>query len=190
VLRLRRPSPETVQRLLAEARSAALTYPEVGATRALDLPSGYRHDRYEIQLGRGQEIFERGGSALRRWQAQRGAGIEVVPGDAGVDEQETFVLLLNVGGLWSAAPCRVVYVVEEADHIGFAYGTLPGHPECGEAAFAVSRDPTGAVWFRLWSFSRTVDPLARLGAPVARRIQKRVSRLYLDALLEAANAPC
>src|SRR6202030_379307 len=58
VLRLRRPSSETVQRLLAYARSAAMTYPEVGATRALDLPGGYRHDRYEIRLGRGQEIFE------------------------------------------------------------------------------------------------------------------------------------
>ena len=99
------------------------------------------------------------------------------------------MLLLHVGGFWSAAPCRVVYVVEEADHVGFGYGTLPGHPECGEAAFAVSRDAAGAVVFRVWSFSRTVDPLARLGSPIARRIQKRVTQRYLDALVDAANAP-
>ena len=33
------------------------------------------------------------------------------------------------------APCRVVYVVDEPDRRGFAYGTLPGHPEIdGELA--------------------------------------------------------
>jgi uncharacterized protein (UPF0548 family) len=188
-LRLRRPSAAAVQRLLADSREAVPTYPEVGATRAVDLPAGYRHDRCEIHVGRGPDVFERAVRALRGWQAQRGAGVEVVPDDAWVEEQETVVLLLHVGGLWATAPCRVVYVVEEADHVGFAYGTLPGHPECGEAAFAVSRGATGAVVFRVWSFSRTIDPLARLGAPVTRRIQKRVTRRYLDALVEAANAP-
>jgi uncharacterized protein (UPF0548 family) len=120
---------------------------------------------------------------------QRGSGIELVPDDAWVEEDQTVVLLLHVGGLWAAAPCRVVYVIEEADRAGFAYGTLPGHPECGEAAFAVTRDATGTVVFRVWSFSRTVDPLARLGSPVARLIQKRVTRQYLEALVELANTP-
>jgi uncharacterized protein (UPF0548 family) len=188
-LRVRRPSPAAVRQLLDDSRTAAPTYHEVGATRGLELPAGYRHDRSQIQLGRGADVFERGARALRGWQAQRGAGIELVPDDAWVEEQATVVLLLHVGGLWSAAPCRVVYVVEEADHVGFGYGTLPGHPECGEAAFAVTRDATGAVVFRVWSFSRTVDPLARLGSPFARLLQKRVTRRYLDALVEAANAP-
>ena len=64
-----------------------------------------------------------------------------------------------------------------------------GHPECGKAAFAVSRDDTGTVTFRVWSFSRTVDPLARLGSSIARRIQKRVTQRYLEALVDAANEP-
>jgi uncharacterized protein (UPF0548 family) len=29
-------------------------------------------------------------------------------------------------------PCRVVYVLDEPERRGFAYGTLPGHPESGE----------------------------------------------------------
>ena len=185
-LQVRRPSPAAVRQLLDDSLGAALTYAEVGATRGPELPAGYRHDQSEIGLGRGPDVFDRAVRALRGWQAQRGAGLEVVPDDAWVEERETVVLLLHVGGFWSAAPCRVVYVVEEADRVGFAYGTLPGHPERGEAAFAITRDATGAVGFRVWSFSRTVDPLARLGSPIARRIQKRVTRRYLDALVEAA----
>ena len=39
------------------------------------------------------------------------------------------------------APCRVVYVVDEPDRRGFAYGTLPGHAESGEERFVVRYDP-------------------------------------------------
>jgi NAD(P)-dependent dehydrogenase (short-subunit alcohol dehydrogenase family) len=39
----------------------------------------------------------------------------------------------------AVAPCRVVYVTEEARRFSFAYGTLPGHPEQGEVAFAMDQ---------------------------------------------------
>jgi uncharacterized protein (UPF0548 family) len=35
----------------------------------------------------------------------------------------------------------VVYVVDEHDRRGFAYGTLRGRPESGEELFAVGYDP-------------------------------------------------
>jgi uncharacterized protein (UPF0548 family) len=148
---------------------------------------GYRHDEYAARLGDGQMVFDRAVRALREWRAQTGSGIEVVPHDAWVDDGETVVLLIHIGGLWASAPCRVVYVVDEADLFTFAYATLPGHPEAGEAAFAIRRDGTGQVTFAVSSFSRPVDPLARLGAPIARRIQKRVNRRYLEVLRQAAE---
>jgi len=43
-------------------------------------------------------------------------------------ENETVVLLLRAALLWAPAPCGVVYVVEEADQFGFAYGTFPATP--------------------------------------------------------------
>jgi hypothetical protein len=36
--------------------------------------------------------------------------------------------------------CRVVAVIDEANRYGFAYGTLPVHPETGEEAFMIVRD--------------------------------------------------
>jgi uncharacterized protein (UPF0548 family) len=187
VFRLRRPQKALVE-LLTEAQAAAPTYSEVGATRKGSLPDGFRHDGYEVHLGEGRDVFEQAVQALRRWQPHKDAGVEVVPRDALVDEQETVVLLLRAAGLWAPAPCRVVYVIDEPDQFGFAYGTLPGHPEMGEVAFIVSRDSAG-VDFRVTSFSRTVAPLARLGAPVTRWIQRRVTRRYLTALAEAARLP-
>ncbi len=173
--------------MLATARSAAPTYAEIGATRHETMPAGYRHDRYEAVIGRGAEVYDGSIRALRSWQAQRGAGVEVVPSNAWVDECETVLLLIRVGFLHAVAPCRVVYIAEAQSHFSFAYGTLPGHPEQGEVAFEVRIDATENVTFQVVSFSRTVDPLARLGAPLARHLQERVTRGYVAGLQEAVS---
>ena len=185
MLFVRRPAVDTLDRLLEQAREADPTYSEVGATRGTDWPRLYRHDVDEELLGKGPEVFDRAVSALRRWQAHAGAGIELIPHGATVAEDETVLLLIRAAGLWNVAPSRVVYVTEEADAFRFAYGTLPGHPEQGEASFAVIRGADDEVSFRVASFSRPVDPVARLARPVARRIQRRVTLRYLDAIRDA-----
>lgn len=182
---LRRPSPDALDRLLEQAEGADITYAEVGATKGDDRPSGYRHDLDEGLLGDGPETFERAIAELRRWQAHIGAGIDVLPRGATVAEDETGLLLIRAAGLWTVAPFRVVYVVEEPGSFRFAYGTLPGHPERGEASFAVMRNDDDEVFLRLASFSRPVDPVARLAKPLARRIQRRYTLGYLDALRDA-----
>jgi uncharacterized protein (UPF0548 family) len=49
--------------------------------------------------------------------------------------------------------------------------------------------PTGAdddaVRFRVVAVSRPAHPLARLGAPVARLVQRRITNGYLEALRRA-----
>jgi uncharacterized protein (UPF0548 family) len=186
---LTRPSPEDLARLLASAKEAHLSYPEVGATRELPLPTGYRVDRYECELDPDEATFDRAVEALRSWKAHLGAGVEVVPDDARVTVGETVLLLVKTAGLWVAAPCRVVYLIDEPHRFGFAYGTLPGHPEQGEAAMIVEASEIGTVVFRIVSFSRTVDPLARLASPLTRRIQRRVTNRYVKALATASQRP-
>ena len=140
---------------------------------------GYVHDRYERRLGQGEEVFERAVAAIRGWQAQIGAGAQVFPTGARVGEEDTVVLLLRVGGLWATLPCWVVYAEAGPDGFAFAYGTLPGHPEKGEVAFRTDREGRGDVVFRIVSFSRTVDPLARLASRITRPVQRRVTKRYL-----------
>ena len=91
---------------------------------------------------------------------------------------------LSAGPVWAVAPCRIVYVVDEADRFGFAYGTLPGHPEQGEEAFIVESRADGDVRFSVTAFSRPAGTVAKLGAPITRMIQRRVTAGYLNALRE------
>ncbi|MYT73224.1 MULTISPECIES: DUF1990 domain-containing protein [unclassified Streptomyces] len=163
-----------------------LTYEEVGATLTDGhLPSGYAHMDRRVRLGSGSECFERAGAAVLSWAAHRGAGFTVTPdgpAQEGVDVVVSAPLL--------RIPCRVVRVVRSADRIGFAYGTLRGHPECGEEAFVVELDADGSVWFRVRAFSRPGRWFVRVGGPVARGVQLWVTRRYLRAVVRAcADAP-
>jgi len=185
---VRRPSADALDRLLRQARAAEVTYAEVGSTRDTEWPSAYRHDVDEAVVGNGPIAFDRTVAALCSWQAHTGAGVEVVPHGATVAEGETALLVIPAAGLWTVAPCRVVYVVEEPGSFRFAYGTLPGHPEQGEASFALTRSAEGEVVFRLASFSRPVDPLARLAKPLSRLIQRRFTLRYLAAMREAVTS--
>ncbi len=78
----------------------------------------------------------------------------------------------------------MVYVVSEPDRRGFAYGTLPGHPERGEELFLVERQD-GSTYAEVRSFSRPGRWFSRLGLPVVRWVQRRYVERYLDALAQA-----
>jgi uncharacterized protein (UPF0548 family) len=156
-----------------------LTYPEVGATAGGELPSGYGHLRVETQIGTGQERFDRAADAVMHWGMQRGAGLRVrASSDVAV---VSAVVLVRMGFL--PAPCRVVYVVDEPDARGFAYGTLPGHPESGEERFVVRRDPaTSAVFAEVSAFSRPAIWWSKAGGPLVSAVQRLVANRYLRAV--------
>jgi uncharacterized protein (UPF0548 family) len=146
------------------------------------MPKGYRRDRHEMVLGAGAAVFERAVEGLRRWEAHRGAGLTLRPELPELREGVTVVQAIVLPLISAIAACRIAYVVDEPDVFGFAYGTLPVHPEEGEEAFIVHRDPEGAVTFVITAFSRPRHLLARLGGPATRQIQLHVTRRYLDAL--------
>lgn len=73
----------------------------------------------------------------------------------------------------------MVDVVDQPGVQGFAYGTLPGHPEAGEERFLIHFDTVRAT---IRAFSRPARWYTKLGAPLARRIQDKTTEKYLDAL--------
>jgi uncharacterized protein (UPF0548 family) len=174
---------------LAGSAAAEVTYGPTGVTLGDARLPGYRTDRYEAELGRGAGTFERARDGLRAWAAHRGAGVQVEPPGAPLAEGTTVVLVTRLGPASVLAACRVVAVVDEARRFGFAYGTLPLHPERGEESFVVERGDDAVVRFRVVAVSRPAHPLARLGAPVSRRVQRRVTNGYLEGLRRAAAQP-
>jgi uncharacterized protein (UPF0548 family) len=88
----------------------------------------------------------------------------------------------SVGTLRLRVPCRVVYTVEESRRRGFAYGTLPGHPESGEEAFIVEHHSDDTVSFTITAFSKPSTVIARIAGPAGRLIQSWTTTRYLRSL--------
>jgi uncharacterized protein (UPF0548 family) len=182
----RRPTSDQLQNLLADQCNRSLTYSAVGATRT-SAPPGYTHEHYSRSLGSEPGTFGRAVAALNQWAPQRGAGMHLTPESPVVAQDECVVLLQRMVGGFVTAAARIVYVTDEPNRYGFAYGTLPHHPVAGEEAFLVEQDDRGDVNFVIEVFSRPRHPLARLGKPVSRLVQKRTTRRYLRGMVEASR---
>ncbi len=156
-----------------------LSYVEVGGTRG-ELPEGYHHVRRHEVIGAGEAVFRRAAAGLRRWDLHRGAGLRVrAPGPAAVGVRVDCGVGLGPARIW--VPCEVVWLLDQPQFFGFGYGTLPGHPECGEEAFELTLDDAGEVCFTIKAFSRPATWYARLAGPVMRAVQQRVTDRYVRA---------
>jgi uncharacterized protein (UPF0548 family) len=162
-------------------READLTYPEAGATAGL-LPPGYHHLHRTVVIGYGTQAFATAADALASWQVHVRAGLHVSASAATAELGSVLQLSLGLGAIRVGAPCRVVYVIDEPGRRGFAYGTLPGHPERGEEAFVISRRRDATVIFTITAFSNPASPLAKVAGPLGRAIQNRITSRYLRAI--------
>ncbi len=181
---LSRPSSPTLEALLREQSRQPFSYREVGATAGSTVPDGYRHGHQFVELGHGEDVFERASEGLQRWQAHLGAGATVHPPGAAVAEGLSVVLAVPVTFVWVTVACRVVYVTDLPSRRGFAYGTLPHHVIEGEEAFSVERDEAEVVRFVVSTFFRPRGPLFREVAPLVQGVDQRLVRRYLRGLRE------
>ena len=182
----RQPSLDQVRQFISIQQSLPFSYSQVGATQTQP-PAGYRVDHNRIQLGEGQQTFRRAVAALRAWKQFDLGWVSVVPGDQPIGVGITVAVQARVLNLWSLNATRIVYVIDEEKRFGFAYGTLPDHVERGEERFLVELFDDGSVWYDIDAFSRPRHPLARLGFPVTRMLQKRFARESLAAMKAAVG---
>ncbi len=126
-----------IQRLSGFGVRVAFAPPEV--TEQTYVPVAFDASGAPIQSAavteRGERIYAADGTAY------------LVPGD-------TAVLSIRFLGIRVKAPARVVYIVDEPQRKGFAYGTLEGHPERGEESCSVEKTDDGSVWVTISAFSR------------------------------------
>lgn len=180
---MRRPTPEQLDRLLADVAKLPLSYPDVEMTRAAEPPAGYgrEHQRVELDID-----FAAAREAVITFATHRLPYLFVHPPNARATVGTNVLVVARVGPLWTTNPCRIVYVDDAPDRFTYAYGTLPGHSEHGEETFTVERTTTGVVAETI-AYARPQDLLARIGAPVAHRFQAKVKRDYMAALVTATR---
>lgn len=153
-----------------------------------EVPDGFAALRRGADLGPASDL-QRLGDAVLDWAVQRRSGVAVRDGDGrdagrvaeGLDAR-VVIPLVRAGAVRVevAAPVRVVRVLTGPDAVGFAYGTLPGHPEVGEESFVIVR-AGDRVRFELRALSRPAFPYSLL-PPVGRAFQRRFTARYLQAL--------
>lgn len=186
------PSDARVRALLKKVADAPFTHEPIGAScdELVTAPDGFVLDRYATELGKGAEVFERGRAALCRIDNYPPSFTRVVHLDpeAEVAEGGLFATVARHYGFASVHPCRILYVVDEARRFGFGFGTLPGHAESGEERFFVDMDASGLVTYDVQAFSRPHALLARLGAPIARRLQLRFQTETLETMRRHCGA--
>lgn len=164
----------------ARLRDVPFTYVAVGGSAGSG-PLGFWMLRRSRILPRGTD-FETATRALMTWQLHTNAGLRVKASSDVVAKGVVVLLGFGVGRFRLSAPCRVVYTIDEERRRGFAYGTLPGHPESGEERFLIEKDRDGRVALTISAFSRPNTTLVKLMGPVARWTQGRMTERYLHAL--------
>ncbi|WP_394552107.1 DUF1990 family protein [Agromyces sp. MMS24-JH15] len=79
-------------------------------------------------------------------------------------------------------PVLVVYVIDEPDRVGFAYGTTSEGDEVGEESFILERREDDGVWLTIRSVLHGAGGARAVLAPLVRRRRRDLTRRELRAL--------
>ena len=104
----------------------------------------------------------------------------------------TLVMRFRALGLRWLLPTRIVYVLDESEpnpRYGFAYGTLPGHVERGEACYSITWDRADdRVWYEVHAFVQPAKWYSWLGWRFVLAKQRPYLERSTESLLRAIQA--
>lgn len=186
----RRPSDSSIRRQLANQAHCNLSYLHPGITREAaraENSTPYIVDHTRVALGSGAATFDAAIVALRGWHHFSLGWLSATPLDTPIETDAVIAVVAHLLGIWSVNFARIIYAIDESQgpvrRFGFAYGTLPDHIEAGEERFLIEWDTRDDnVFYDIVAYSRPRHPLARIGYPFVRRMQKRFSRESAEAM--------
>jgi uncharacterized protein (UPF0548 family) len=188
MLLLSKPTPARINAFLESEKRRPFSYPEVGRTRYAETVAGYDNDYNSVELGQGDAAWAAAKEAIQQWRMFPGNWASVAPDAVPIQAGAVVAMTAQIWGFWWLNSCRIVYVIDEANRFGFAYGTLPGHVERGEELFLVEKTANDRVLYSLRAFSRPRHWMARLGYPFARTYQRKFVRESKQSMLAFVQA--
>jgi uncharacterized protein (UPF0548 family) len=184
---LHRPSEAEIRSFISAQQHTDFSYSPLELTRSSP-PAGYNVDHNRVQLGTGAQCFTAACAAIKRWKMFDLGWVKLCFDDTPIEAGATVAIVVRHLGFWSMNACRIVYVIEEQDKYGFAYGTLTEHAEIGEERFMVEWDrESDAVWYDLLACSKP-GLMAMFGYPIARKFQKKFAAGSKDAMKRAVES--
>lgn len=180
-LRVRRPNPVEIRRLIEVQGRESLSYePVLETLPGKEAPPGFVHRR-SVKLGEGEEAWARAREALLAWEMYDQGGWLWIVGGSPPREGEDLALLAFAWGLWSLSVMRIVHLEDGENAVHLVVGTLPQHALCGEERFSVVKRGE-EVWFEIFSFSYALDVLSRVALPLLRFHQRRFGTGAMEAM--------
>src|SRR4051794_11672544 len=136
---LRKPTDAQIRDYLVQQADQPFSYDCVGCTRGSPTTRrGWNIDAQRVLLGHGREVFRRAAERIDAWQMFPPEMATVLGRDKPrVGLVVAVVYRAAILPVWLVMPARVLYLIDETvdqnghavQRHGFAYGTLPGHPE-------------------------------------------------------------
>lgn len=180
-----RRSPSKLLDALARAEASEPSYDHVGSTLETGPPGGVPRHATSIEV---EGSLADAAAALRGWAAHAGIDALILPHRAPLSTGTTVLVLVPWGPFELLAPDRIVAVVEDDVQFGFAYGTLPGHPERGEELFLAEQVADGVLELSITIDAGPGTAPALLASPAVHRLQRAAAARYLRAWSAAISA--
>jgi uncharacterized protein (UPF0548 family) len=162
------------------------SYTDLGITKASQCPEGFDRDETKVLIGHGEADFHKAKTSIAAWKMFPASWTNITTKSYPVEGLTVIMTAKWLGLPWNN-PCRVLYVVNESNRYGFAYGTLPNHVEMGEELFEVSIEPNGDVYYRIVAVSKPRWWAAKLAYPIMRQLQARFRKDSSESMQEAVR---
>ncbi len=160
------PSTAELDALIADQKAENTTYNRNNL-------KGFDHDDNRIYLGAGDDVWQAAKCAMSNWAMFPDGWAKIYYQNPVFTEGAIVVLCAHVFGIWWLNASRILYVLDDDQSFGFAYGTLPNHVETGEELFKIFRTEQNEVYFSLTAFSRPRFWAVHWTYPLSRIFQKR-----------------
>jgi uncharacterized protein (UPF0548 family) len=167
------PSQQKTTIFIAGQKKLDFTYEALEATLGENKIEGFDNDFQKVVIGKGETAFRKAKLAIQKWQMFPSTWTKILPEDTPIQKSEIVAMYAQFLGIWCGNACKIVYVIDEKNRFGFAYGTLPGHIERGEELFLVELLDNGDVEYTIKAFSRPRHILAKIGYPIIRVLQEK-----------------
>ena len=149
-----KPTVQAIEAFIDKSQNSELSYVDVGATRDASAPANYTVDHNRIQIGQGDRDWQVAKQAIRDWKMFDLCWVELHKANTAIEVGQIVAVLISHFGFYSLNAARIVYVIDEPNRFGFAYGTLTDHGESGEERFIVERDAEDdGIHYDLYAFS-------------------------------------
>lgn len=187
------PSQIVLDQFLTKMQNAPFSYSEIGHTKMgndlnikntiNDLAlSNYTIDYNHAYIGEGTEVWGKARLFLKQWKHFPPSFTKIYSNTKSIKEGTIVAVMIKILGLWCCNSAKIVYVIDQPNCFGFAYGTLLEHAEKGEEAFWISRDATGKITYHLKAFSKPKFWAAKLAYPLTRKYQRKFAKESLQQM--------